>query len=248
MRVFAFFFSVIIFSFGLNEAFNTNNALYLNKKRKLQAEQLGLPIPKHKCWDHSLRPKPLSIVEEGQEVEQMILHIIEENAESRTIQDGSDPESAKDSNSFIGDSESSVSVYGEAKFETEVSKIWPCDRPSTSSFKWGCNSFKDAQCFPDNATEIRAAGKELTFVERECDPCHHYDGLQVSQNLEEPIPEFEDNLDYSCSAYENENIDPCTDKELDDVLYYNEVKSNIYVLSSGRWSINQGNMVLPCYL
>ncbi|KAA8518920.1 hypothetical protein F0562_016306 [Nyssa sinensis] len=32
-----------------------SNMFYWNKKRKFQAEQLGLPLPKHKRWDRKFR-------------------------------------------------------------------------------------------------------------------------------------------------------------------------------------------------
>ncbi|CAK7342838.1 unnamed protein product [Dovyalis caffra] len=222
-------------SFQLKGALNSR-VFYLNKKRKLQVEQLGLPISKHKCWDHRLPLETSTIYEENQEEKDLITHIIEENAEIRAIDEGSDPESVKDSNSFVGDSES---VYGEAKFEMEVSMIGLPDRSSTSSFNWD-NSLRDTQYSSDNAAAPRHAGKEkLAFVEGEHDHCCRYDGLQVTQNLEEPILEIESPLEYFCSEFGTDNIDPCTDKEVGDILYSNGVNPNAYVLSSGRWAVNQ---------
>uniref|UniRef100_A0A6N2KJU8 Laccase n=1 Tax=Salix viminalis TaxID=40686 RepID=A0A6N2KJU8_SALVM len=223
-------------SFQFKEA--PNSKLFcLNKKRKLQAKQLGLPISKHKCWDHRL-PLETPTIHENQEEKGLITHIIKEHAERQAIDERPDPESDKDSNSFVGDSDSATSMYGEAKLEMEVSKIWPPNRPSTSSFDWG-NSVKDTQYSPDNFAAPRHAGREeLTFVEGEDDHCCHYDGLQVSQNTEEPILEIESPLVYSCSEYGTDNIEPCADEEVD-ILYSNEVNLNGYVLSSGRWTVNQ---------
>jgi hypothetical protein len=242
MVFFFFFFSTFAFSFQFKEA--PNSKLFcLNKKRKLQDEQVGLPISKHKCWDHRLPLETSTIYEENQEEKDLITHIIKENAERRAIDEGSDPESAKDSNSFVGDSDSAMSVSGEAKLEMEVSKIWSPDRPSTSSYNWG-NSLKDTQYSPDNAAAPRHAGKEeLVFVEGKDDHCCHYDGLQVYQNLEEPILEIESPLNYSCSEFGTDNIEPCTDKEVDDILYSNELNLNGYVHSSEGWAVNQGNLI-----
>ncbi|KAJ6871190.1 hypothetical protein NC652_036758 [Populus alba x Populus x berolinensis] len=224
-------------SFRLEEAFNSK-FIYLNKKRKARAEQLGLPISKHKCWDHRFPVKTSKICEENEEEKDLITCIIAENAERQAIDEGSDPESAKDSNSFVEDSDFAMSVDGEAKFEMEVSKIWPPDRPSTSSFS--CNSLKDAQYSSDSAAAAQHAGKEeLTFEKGEIDQCGHDDGLQASQNLEEPILEFESPLDYSCSEVGTDSIETCTDKELDDILYSNGVNPNVHALSSGRWAVNQ---------
>jgi hypothetical protein len=180
--------------------------------------------------DHRFPLKTSKIFEE----KDLITCIITGNAERQAIDEGSDPESAKDSNSFVEDSDFAMSVDGEAKFEMEVSKIWPPDRPSTSSFS--CNSLKDAQYSSDSAAAARHAGKEeLTFVKGEIDQCGHDDGLQASQNLEEPILEFESPLDYSCSEFGTDSIETCTGKELDDILYSNGVNPNVYALSSGRW-------------
>ncbi|KAH8485077.1 hypothetical protein H0E87_026738 [Populus deltoides] len=159
-------------SFQLEEAFNSK-CFYLNKKRKTRAEQLGLPISKHKCLDHRFPLKTSKIFEE----KDLITCIITGNAERQAIDEGSDPESAKDSNSFVEDSDFAMSVDGEAKFEMEVSKIWPPDRPSTSSFS--CNSLKDAQYSSDSAAAARHAGKEeLTFVKgKELDDILYSNGV-----------------------------------------------------------------------
>ena len=236
-RMVFLFFPTFAFSFQFKEA--PNSKLFcLNKKRKLQAKQLGLPISKHKCWDHRL-PLETPTIHENQEEKDLITHIIKQNAERQAIDERSDPESDKDSNSFDGDSDSAMSMYGEAKLEMEVSKIWPPNRPSTSSFDLG-NSVKDTQYSPDNFAAPRHAGREeLTFVEGEDDHCCHYDGLQVSQNLEDPILEIESPLNYSCAEFGTDNIEPGADEEVD-ILYSNEVNLNGYVLSSGRLNADQG--------
>jgi hypothetical protein len=71
----------------------------------------------------------------------------------------------------------------------------------------------------------------------------HHDGLQAFQNLEEQLLEFYNEVDYTCSGYGNDSIEQyCTDKELEDIPFSNGVNPNMYVLSSGRWSVNQGNL------
>ncbi|KAJ9180699.1 hypothetical protein P3X46_008912 [Hevea brasiliensis] len=84
----------------------------VSKERKLQAEQFGLPVPKRNCWDHDSSPKPLLILEENQEAEDLIAKEVKESAERQSIEDGSDLESGKDSNSFVGDSDCVMSVCG----------------------------------------------------------------------------------------------------------------------------------------
>ncbi|XP_037491032.1 uncharacterized protein LOC105636315 isoform X2 [Jatropha curcas] len=206
----------------------------LSKKRKLQAEQFGLPMPKLKCWDHRLSPKS---IDENQEVEDFTQKI-QENAERHEIDDGSDPESAKDSNSFIGDSDSATSLYYDSKLETEISKEWPCNGPSSSSFKWGCHNLEDPQCPLYDSTAPGGTGKgEPTFVAEEHYPLHKCNGLH--QNFDDAIGEFESHSDYTCSEHGTDSIEPFIRKELDDILYPKGVDSNVYVLSSGRWNVNQ---------
>ncbi|EEF30830.1 protein FAR-RED ELONGATED HYPOCOTYL 1 isoform X2 [Ricinus communis] len=210
----------------------------LNKKRKLQAEQLVLPISKHKCWDHRIIYRPPSILEENQEADDLIAHVTQENAERQAIEDVSDPESAKDSNSFVGDSESIMSVHGEAKFETEVSKQWPPLNGPSASSNCGCNNLKETQCSMDDVTPTGGTGKdELPFLAGEHDLYHHYNELH--QNLEEATEEFRNHSDYMCSEHGIESIEPCTDNVPDDMLSANEANPNMFILSSGRWTVNQ---------
>lgn len=219
----------------------------VSKKRKLQAEQFGLPFPKHKCWDNHSSPKTLSILEENQEAEDLITEVVKESAGRQAIEDGSDLESAKDSNSFVGDSDYVMSVYGEAKFETEVSKPGLSNEPSSSLLDFCQSNSKDIQCslHSTTATSTVGAGKdESAFEAGE----HGLDHHELHQNLDEPIVEFGSHFDYTCTQDGIDSIEPYVDKELEDILYSNGVNPNRYVLSSGRWSVNQGNLNLPCYL
>ncbi|KAJ4849172.1 hypothetical protein Tsubulata_028915 [Turnera subulata] len=222
-------------SFYLNKP-RDMRVLYLSKKRKLQAEQLESPTSKHKCCYHRLHPEPITNLEANHKAEDLI----KQNAEGQTTEEGSDPESAKDSNSVDGDSDFVISTCKGGKFVSKVSNIWPPDRPSTSSLVWdncGSSSSKDTQCSSDSVTSKRGTDKDAP-VEHEA--CHNYDALQLPQNLEEAFLEFQSHLDYSCTEYENKGgIDPCVDKEFQDILYPNGANPNVYVLSSGRWSVGQ---------
>uniref|UniRef100_A0A2P2JDX5 Uncharacterized protein LOC8258385 n=1 Tax=Rhizophora mucronata TaxID=61149 RepID=A0A2P2JDX5_RHIMU len=223
-------FFVNVFSFHLNGALN-KAVVELNKKRKLQTEQFDLPISKHKRWDHQLLAEHLRTLDESQEVEDFFIHVRKAYSEGQAFDDGSDHESGKDSNNFIGDSDSAQSVTGEAKYEAEASKIWSSDWPSTSWCNWGFNSFRHAQCSSDDGKE------ESTFMGGKGQAHHSHIGLHASEEPEGPIPESGAHLD---SEFKYENIEQNTDDQLDDILYSNEVNPNVYVLSSGRWTVNQG--------
>ena len=131
------------------------------------------------------------------------------------VNNRSEPESVKDSNSYAEDSDSSTSMYAESKMEPEFAKT--CDRTSSSS---------------DDSTMLKAiCSKE------ECGDA------QAFLNHEEQLLEFGSHEEYLASEYGEESLDQCTDKELEDILYANGLNSNVYVLSSGRWSVNQGSFV-----
>ncbi|CAA2989569.1 Hypothetical predicted protein, partial [Olea europaea subsp. europaea] len=72
------------------------------------------------------------------------------------------------------------------------------------------------------------------------DDCpHHNFGLYPSVNYEEHLLELTNHVDCSCSEYRIDGFGHSTDKELEDMLYLNDVASSSYVLSSGRWTVNQ---------
>ncbi|KAF5750927.1 hypothetical protein HS088_TW03G01267 [Tripterygium wilfordii] len=206
----------------------------LSRKRKLQAEQLGLPLPKHKCSTHHISSEPLPELKINSVVEDLYAQIIKGNAERVALDDNSELESAKGSNDFPGDSDSSMSVHGEAMIDTEIEKIWPCDRPSTSSYNLVSTRLKNPYCSSENtAIAKRDAGKEgRSFHGGELDPHNDYDGLQGL-----PFLEYGSHVDYVCSEYGKDGKEP--DEEMENILTSKEVNRNIYVLSSGRWNVNQ---------
>lgn len=132
------------------------------------------------------------------------------------MDDGSEPESMKDSNSYTEDSDSSTSIYGEAKPHSSLVSCGADSSEHTSSQLDGSNMEK-ANC-----------GEEV--------------GLQVLLNLEEQLLEFENHEDYIASEYGDDILEQCTNTELEDILYANSSNPNVYVLSSGRWTVNQGKI------
>ncbi|XP_015896979.3 protein FAR-RED ELONGATED HYPOCOTYL 1 [Ziziphus jujuba] len=199
------------------------------KKRKLQAEQLELPTAKHKCWQSSPSNESVSMSVENPDVQSLHSSIIGGKTEEHVVEDRSEHDSGKDSNSFFRDSDSPTSIYVEAKVEPEYVKTYLYDMPSTSS---GTESCKDANYPLDSLTVVKASSgkEELAFSQ-------HDDGIHLFQNHEEHLIEFSNHVDYINCEYED--IEQCTDKELGDLLYSNRLNPNTYVLSSGRWSVNQ---------
>ncbi|KAF5471644.1 hypothetical protein F2P56_008419 [Juglans regia] len=111
-----------VYSFHDNKGLE-NNTVDLNKKRKLQAGQSDLPIPKHKCWDRSFASEPVFVFEKNPEVESIFPNIINGKTERAAMDYEAEPESGKDSNSFGGDSNSATSSYDEAKVQLEKDKL-----------------------------------------------------------------------------------------------------------------------------
>ncbi|KAL5549877.1 hypothetical protein UlMin_000053 [Ulmus minor] len=132
--------------------------------------------------------------------------------------EGSEMESMNDSNSFIGESDTATSVYKKSKMEVEYGKT--NDRPASSSY---VNRVYD--CFEKESLKMENASSskgELGFL-----------------NLEEQLLEFGSHTGYTGAEYKDESMENYTNEELSDVLSANGVNPNVYVLSSGRWTVNQ---------
>lgn len=192
----------------------------LNKKRKLQAEQLGMPLPKHTCADQSFVTRYSSLVDD-------------QDNELET-------ESEKGSNSFTEDVDCVMS--GEAKADLDYLKACPSNCPSTSSANMGSSWSKDVLYSLESrsVTKSDSHRTEQTYVSKECDFQDQNFGWHHSLNYEDQLLDFENHVDCSCSECGNVNIESCTDKELEDLLYSNGVTPNNFVLSSGRWKVGQG--------
>ncbi|ESW12508.1 hypothetical protein PHAVU_008G119100 [Phaseolus vulgaris] len=180
------------------------NIVEWKKKRKLQSDQLDLLRPKHKCWVGSYSPGHASMFDENP-----ILEGIHNYTGER-----SEPESAKDSNSFMEDCDTAVSVNKEATHETD------CE-----------NSY----LYVNKVSYM----EEEAFVDSECIP-HYADTDEQALNTdEEHLLGIGDFTGRECSEYGKESNEYPVDKEFEDFLFSSGVDPNVYVLSSGRWNVNQ---------
>lgn len=206
----------------------------MNKKRKLQAEHLGLPIAKLKCSDGSFRSKSLSTLDEIPEVENLQTNVIKEGATT----DGFEQESAN-SNRYAEDSDSSITVHGESRFQAANGKSLPYDRPSSSSLNWASSCF-ESHSYSSNSAATTGGGsskEQFTFVGKQNQPSHQFNGLN------EHLTEFGSHADYLYSGLDDLTDEYFTEKEIEETLDSGEGNSNVYVLSSGSRSYNQGNFV-----
>ncbi|KAM1489775.1 hypothetical protein ACFXTO_032984 [Malus domestica] len=197
-------------------SFPVMNVISPMKKRKFHEEQLGLPPPKHRCWARVFpSDESVSMFDGNLEIKNMQKQIL-----NRKI----DGASLDDSNSFARDSGYATSVYGDSKVGPVYAQTCQYDRPSTSSGKG-----------------ISHSADELKYVNGDHQPMHPHDKIQEFQNLEEHIQEFGNRMDYIFAEYGDDCIEECMDTGCEDLIYPNGLKPNTYVLSSGRWSVNQGN-------
>ncbi|XP_022742854.1 protein FAR-RED ELONGATED HYPOCOTYL 1-like [Durio zibethinus] len=209
------------------------NIVDLNKKRKLEAEQLVLPVSKHHCWKQSLSLKPPtfgSILE----VEGFSPCTLKEKGGA--VYDVSETGSAKDSNSFAEDSDSAISVHAEVKFGTDDAKYLPYDRASSSSSDWGSSS-QDSH-YSSYGTNVALKGVEKEVLSSPGGRPELAD-VELAENLDESLVEFGSHIDYIYSGYGNYAIEQYQDKEIEEILNCDGANPNVYVLSSGRWSVNQ---------
>ncbi|KAL5709550.1 hypothetical protein ACHQM5_020226 [Ranunculus cassubicifolius] len=202
--------------------FVANNVIYANiidlsKKRKLQDTEVSLPIRKLIFRDRS----PGS---EEEDVPQTLT--LQVNNDSLYHDDDAlQPDSEMGSNSFAEESDSAMSRYIEVKSELQLQKgcnlgqrakaIWEfsdayaCDKPSTSSGSCGSNDEKNTL-------------HSFPFID--------------DQNLQ-----YGYDTDYVYSEGKIGETDEPLDGDLEDAMIYstNGGSSDMFVLSSGRWKINQ---------
>lgn len=191
------------------------------KKRKFEVDQLGLPTPKHKCCDRTfLSNTSIYMLDENVEEISVPTKLLRGPRERSTLDYGSEAESVKDNNSFVGD-----------------------DRPSTSSVNCGTDSFVDTNYSYHSLTLANdSSGKDET--EHGTTGQHssvHDSGARTFENFKDGFLEFENHLDYVNSGCGDDSTEQFTDKELQDILGSNGLNHNLCMLPSGRWSVSQGN-------
>ncbi|XP_022767569.1 uncharacterized protein LOC111311959 [Durio zibethinus] len=198
----------------------------LNKKRKLEAEQLGLPVSKHQCWKGSLSSKPPTFGSIS-EVEGFNPCTFKGGG---AIYDVSETQSAKDSNSFAEDSDSAMSVHGEVKFGTGDAKYILYDRGSFSASDWESSS--EGSRYSSDGITVASRGVEKKVPASpggEPEPAD----FELAGNLESLV-EYESHIDYIYSRHGNYTIEQYQDKEIEEILNSSGENPNVYVPSSGR--------------
>ncbi|KAL0338300.1 UNVERIFIED_CONTAM: protein FAR-RED ELONGATED HYPOCOTYL 1 [Sesamum angustifolium] len=205
---------------------------YLNKKRKLHAELLGGPSPKHLCWGEKLESDSSSV--SSTEPKKVRSIILARGGES-------DPESAKDSCCFHDDVNSIMSPCDDANTYLSYSETRMSVQPCTSSARWGGTSSQSGLYSLESRSGTKSSSCKLESLSicEELEYLHHDYPTLPSDYYEDHLIEFGSHADCSCSEYENGGTEHHCDKDLSDLLYSNGVAPINYVLSSGRWSVAQ---------
>lgn len=213
---------------------------YMDRKRKLQAEELGTPPTKHKWSSQSFAPEYTFPSKAGSDIEYMCVDRGELSGVSTV--DESEQESGKGSNSVSVDTDSIISVSNEAEVGADQGyfKQYSSFQPSTSSGDWGGSCSKLAVNSSDCNLVMKSSLHilESPSVGKEHDFPHHDTGLQSSINCEERLLEFRGHVDCSCPEC-RAFFEVCANKQLEEMIYSNGAVQKNYVLSSGRWTPNQ---------
>ncbi|KAJ8533825.1 hypothetical protein K7X08_007149 [Anisodus acutangulus] len=197
---------------------------YFNKKRKFQAEQLGMPLPKHMCSFQSYAECSSSPT--GAEAKESLPCMIIVENDARGQDDDSELESENGSNSLSGDADSVTS-----KIDPGCLKSCSSDQASTSSFNFDGNNWSKNALYSLESRSVTKLTPDRATL-------HHGSGCQPSMDYEENLLEFGNHGDCTCAECMTEGIELSTEKELENLLY-SGVNPNNYVLSSGRWTANQ---------
>ncbi|OIW01238.1 hypothetical protein TanjilG_10399 [Lupinus angustifolius] len=152
--------------------------------------------------------------DEKRHLESMNNHTVKSMTDTTAINVRSEFESAKDNNSFIEESDTSMSVNEEAKVEEE-----------------GTNTYlyvKSVRCSED-----------ATIVDSECELSYHEADTLTLENYEEHLLGLESFSGHGYSELAEDNSEHSIDKECEDFLYSNKVNPHAYVLSSGQWNVDK---------
>lgn len=184
----------------------------MKKKRKFQYEISGLPLPKHVC---SVRSDFPSEQHPEKELNKWMDTSKDGIVETENQLDPRDSE--KDSNIFSEDDNSVMSVSS--------------DWPSTSSVNWGgsssSTSFYSGNCRLE--TKSSESGGQQYLCEQKF----------ANHNYEDQLLEYAKYVDCDSSEYGYDGIEVCKDNEFEDLVHSDGVSEKNFILSSGRWTVNQ---------
>ncbi|GAA0154840.1 hypothetical protein LIER_37978 [Lithospermum erythrorhizon] len=214
----------------------------MNKKRKFPAEQLGLPLPKHKSIPSSHYESDSIINVNNKECNSSLIEV---ESIAQSSNDTSQSGSTKDSNSSSGGNQITTSISGQLRNDIWYSKASVSDQPSTSSVTWPSTcSTRSLYSLEGRAMTKSCSSSDETessYNIREGRDLDHNKFGSHSSHYGEADIEFISHAEYICSDFSHDNMEQCIKDEDQDVIYFNRVVPDNYGLSSGRWPVNQDN-------
>ncbi|CAI8612664.1 unnamed protein product [Vicia faba] len=185
------------------------NIIKWSKKRKLQGFQLDLLRPKHKCWVESVSSEDESMIDDSPILESANNDAVNSRMDAADVDDRSELESAKDSNSLMEDTDTSMSVNEDAKLEADCANTFLCANRHRLGYS-----------------------EDATFIDSKYNSSYDDSDTQPMEKYEEHLLGYSDNV-------KDSNDDQLVDKEFEDFLFSNGVNPDKYVLSSRVLLLNQ---------
>lgn len=156
----------------------------------------------------------------------------------------SEPESASYSYSFPGDADMSMSSHDDAKTYLSYTKAHAsAEAAASSTFSDDASSQIDPYSSESRSLKKSSSKEsESPSIREELHCLYSEYGLKLADNYEDHLLEFGSHGDCSLFGYQNDVIEGCMDEGVDNRLYSNGAADSNFVLSSGRWSVNQGSI------
>ncbi|XP_006846272.2 uncharacterized protein LOC18436187 [Amborella trichopoda] len=221
-----------------------------SKKRKLE-EQLVLPLSKHK-----FRNRPYNLVEEypssdidghgsTKQVDVTTMlhskeHLSNQESPTRAPTEMKQQDFARDGYSIADESET-ISINPEILNRTDFSRSLIYDQPSSS-----CGSCSASDSFKNSIYSLESRAIEKRTKGESSSNYTKY--LQLELEYLDPDEQMVESSPYDASYEYSDNDRTAKENYLDmeaeesSVLSDND-SSHLYLLSSGRWSINQGELL-----
>lgn len=198
----------------------------LNKKRKFQSELLEMNLQRHVCC------------EQVPAYDSSDLCTKKAKSSMYVRGDESYPNSSEDSCIFNGDT---FTCFPDGnKMRVLYQKSSASIRSSTTSIVCdGTSSEISPYSLESRSVTKSCSNKSASLSACEEVDCH---GLLPCPMYEEHILEFGSYANCNCMNCLNDGLEHCTDKERYDLLYLDGVAPSNYVLSSGRWPVDQGTI------
>ncbi|XP_074353420.1 uncharacterized protein LOC141692465 isoform X2 [Apium graveolens] len=207
--------------------------IFVNKKRKLQVEQLDLPLPKHNCCKKGITSElGSSSAEISKEsvcavLISGIIHGEEKDSESEL-------ESGNGSNSFAEDDDSIMSESDGTKCETVYLKMLSVNCKSTPVNQTG--EFDKGAMFSSDSRVTYTSADKCKSACTEFDNPHHDIGLLASLH-DKSFSEYEEHDEYGCLDYGDDSIQQYEQLKL---LYTRTANAeNLFLSSEGSEVNNQ---------